>query len=945
MLKRGLAVLITILLLLSSILCVNAEDTAISDVDVSNLTSSEIPEYNNYISGKSDLFGKGDNIVLEAKEYVDSKDAQLSTAEGLKWTGGTGSVTWNFDVSDSGVYNFALEYKPMGDGTEPIEVTLFLDGKVPFAESQSLFFPRVWENDGNIRTDDLGNEFAPKVKQVDGWTICSAFDASGFVDDDLAFFLEQGSHKITLQLQSQDIEIKTISLNPVSDIPTYDEYIKSNKYSSYSGEVIPIEGENAIVRSKKSIVPLSDNSSASVEPHNAHISKINYIGSNNWSRPGDYITWEVDVPESGYYTLNFNYRQNTTINEVFYRTLKIDGKIPFAEAKSIKFKYSGSWDYSSFEDEKGEPYKIYLEKGKRVITLTVTMGPLSDICGELNSLVYDLAGFYRSIVMITGENPDANRDYNLFTQIENYEQRLNDYATKLNNILDKLYKITGSNSGSAASTLRNMLDVIERMRDNKYYAHQYKNRFYSNYSALSAWVYERSEMPIDIDAIFLSSPESSFNGRNNGFFDSLLFGAQKFLYSFVDDYNTQSDSKETLELWINWGRDQAKVLKNLISNDFTEQTGIKVNVKLTNASLLQGILSGNGPDCALQVARSEPLNLAMRGGLYDLSSFDDFDEVMKRFMPTAGVPYQYKGGSYGLPNTQTFYMLFYRKDIFNEMGLSVPQTWDEFLNTSNLLLRKNMQVGLPYTQITDMNQVNNGVGALNIFPTLLMQKNLSIYNKELTQSTLLEADTIDTFVYWTNFYNKFGFPKSYDFYNRFRIGLMPMAVVNYAQYATISAAAPEISRLWAMAPIPGFKQEDGTINRSASGGGTAAVILKDSDKVDKAWELLKWWTSTETQFSYASEIENVLGTAARHDSANIEALKKLSWGKENLSALMEQWAWVKEINEIPGSYYLARVVDQVFWNTTNGQDPYEMMAEWGKVANDEIERKCKQYGN
>ena len=60
---------------------------------------------------------------------------------------------------------------------------------------------------------------------------------------------------------------------------------------------------------------------------------------------------------------------------------------------------------------------------------------------------------------------------------------------------------------------------------------------------------------------------------------------------------------------------------------------------------------------------------------------------------------------------------------------------------------------------------------------------------------------------------------------------------------------------------------------------------------------------------------------------------------------MEQWTWVKEIPEIPGSYYLARVVDQAFWNTTNGQDPYEMMAKWGKVANDEIERKCKQYGN
>ena len=174
---------------------------------------------------------------------------------------------------------------------------------------------------------------------------------------------------------------------------------------------------------------------------------------------------------------------------------------------------------------------------------------------------------------------------------------------------------------------------------------------------------------------------------------------------------------------------------------------------------------------------------------------------------------------------------------------------------------------------------------------------------------------------------------------------MPMAIVSYTMYATLSAAAPEISQLWKMAEVPGYRREDGTIDHSVSGGGTAAIILKESKQPELAWEFIKWWTEADTQYAYASEVENILGTAARHDTANVEALKMLSWDKDNLDALLKQWAEVKEIQEIPGGYYMARVLDQAFWNTTNGEDAYETLAKWERIANAEIERKGKQYGS
>lgn len=849
-----------------------------------------------------------------------------------------------FSVPNDGEYTLKLTYNVREKINDSVEVDIKIDDTYPVSALKSVFLPVYFENDGEVRKDSEGNQFAAKVKRISGNYETKIFDSSGFINGYIPINLKKGNHTLFIKNDEPDCRILGFSFDKKEKYISYKEYINDNSdKSDYTGEKIVIEGESSNNRSKKSIVGLSDNSSPEVTPNNSVKNIVNYIGGGNWSRPGDSIEWDIDVKEEGFYNISFSYRQKYMLNEPFYRTLYIDGEVPFSEAQILEFDYNSAWSSTTFSSENSNPYKIYLTKGNHKIKLVVTMGKYAEICSNMSDIVYDLAAFYRSMVMITGENPDANRDYNLFTQIENYDGRLKSYIDSLNKILNNIVDINKSSSGTAVTNIRNMIDVLTKMRKNKYYAHEYKDRYYSNYAALSAWVYERSSMPLDINSITLSSPKEEVKNNSN-FIDKTVYSVKKFFISFVEQYNhKEANDKNSVTVWINWGRDQARVLKNLVSSDFTVNTGIKVNIKITDATILQGILSGNGPDCALQVSRSEPVNLAMRGGLYDLSEFDDYEEVNKRFVKGADEPYKYKNGCYGIPNTQSFYMLFYRTDIFEQFGLSLPDTWDDFLNISNIFLRKNMQVGLPYVQITQMAQVNSGVGALNIFPTLLLQNNISIYNKEKTGCNLSSPKAIEVFVDWTNYYNKYGFPKTYDFYNRFRVGLMPMAVANYNMYATLNAAAPEISKYWKMATIPGVKNSDGTINRSVAAGGTAAVILKDANNYESAWEFIKWWTSTDIQYEYASEIENILGTAARYETANVEALKKLDWDKENLNALLEQWKNVKEIEEIPGSYYLARVIDQAFWTTTNGEDPYETIDKWSEIANNEIVRKEKQY--
>lgn len=889
-----------------------------------------------------------DGAVCDYTEYIDnyaeanlaSETVSVGASEGVTLEE-NGSFTAEFYVTEAALYSVRLVYTTLESGNEPLAIAFKTDGTFLCEDFEYVALPRYFEDRGDIRTDSNGNEISKEITQKYGeyqYTVKNENNT-----EELKIYLDEGQHSLEITNNSEDFVLSGIFFCPPEKQISYSEY--SAKYSDVkkadSYEIL--EAENAVFKSSYNFTQLSDNSSANVNPHSASVDKVNYIGGSNWSQPGDTIEWEITVPEDGLYSLGVNYRQNYTLNTTFYRELKIDGTVPFAEAAALEFPYALNWKFIEFADENGEPYLFYLTKGTHKLSLAVTLGELSPVCDELDEITYDLASLYRSIIMITGDTPDANRDYNLFDRIVDFEASLGNYIDRLNGVNKTLTAIFGSDSVSSVSTVNAMINVIKLMLNNKYTAHRYLTQYYDNYASLSSMLMELKSMPLDIDRIYYGN---GFENVKAGLLERFAFSVKRFVLSFSDDYRTAaSKEREKITLWVNWGRDQTKVLKYLIQSDFSVKHDIDVEIKITNATLTHAALSGNGPDLQLHLSRSEPVNLAMRDALYDLSQFDDYERIASRFMPTASDCYKFENGVYALPDTQTFFMMFVRTDIFEELGLAVPKTWDEFTDTAVLLLRQNMQVGLPYTQIAEMTQVNFGVGALSIYPTLLIQNGGSLYSDDRSEIKLLSDVSIDTFTQWTNFYTKYGLPKTYDFFNRFRLGLMPMAIQSYTTYATLTAAAPEIADYWEMYELPGVVTEDGSIRNVTTGGGTGAVILSDSEHKEASWEFIKWWTSADVQYRYGFEVENILGSSARVATANVEALNKYSWRKSTLNNIMAQWEKVEEIPEVPGGYYVSRVLDQAFWNVTNaGENPKDMLMKWNDVAQTEITRKREQYG-
>lgn len=855
------------------------------------------------------------------------------------------SLTFQVQVPADSFYNIGISYMAIDESMNDIELGLQIDGAYPFAAAGGFVFPRMWkDSEAENHVDDYGNEFAAQQIPYDDYFFNTAANKSSEYAEDYLIHLTAGTHEITLLPIRGQIEIESfIFVAPATQEP----YVSPDSTAAfYDGAPIIIEGEDAAVKSSYFLAGKTDTASVIVTPHNSKRNVVNYIGGGNWKNSGDTLTWITPELEAGYYQLGFSYRQNQVIGGKTYRSLTIDGEIPFEEAKSIGFPYSDNWQQNIWMNDKGEPYLIYLSEGAHRITLEVTAGETADVRTVLMNAVAEMGDLYMDITVITGEKVDTYRDYELFSQIPDMENRLTDIRSKLITSATRLQKITGEKSGSYYSVIMNMVEVVDQMLNNKFEAHRYKKYYYDTYCSVSSVLQELRDMPLDLDKMVLTKAGEEEPFEKAGFFAGLWFSVQRFFNSFFRDYNgvTSSENTESVTVWVNWGRDQAQVLSSLVERSFTPETGIDVNIQLTNASIIQATISGEGPDCVLEQSRSQPVNLAMRGVLYDLTQFEDYQEILERFQKGAAEPYYYKEGLYALPDTQTFYMMFYRKDVFEQYGLEIPKTWADFEETSKLLARHNMTVWLNNLSATNTAQVNAGVGSNNIYPSLLLQKNISLYAEDGKSTALLTSEAMETFEYWTNFYTKLKLPITLDFYNRFRVGTSPLGIMPYTFYTTLKVAAPEIDGLWGMTEIPGTAREDGTVSHVSSGGGTGCSILQQSENPNSAWEFLKWWTSADTQRTFSNDVESILGPSGRVALANVEAISGLAWDEGMLNELLNAWENVVEIPEYPGSYYVSRSIYQAFWNVVNDQqNTKNMLMKFGREADLEIQRKWQQY--
>ena len=695
------------------------------------------------------------------------------------------------------------------------------------------------------------------------------------------------------------------------------------------------------------LYPTYDRSTSATSPSHHSRIRLNTIGQTNWQFQGQWISWKVVVPTDGWYQLGFKARQNYQQGVRAFRTLYIDDEIPFAEAELLGFSYDLQWYQFVPGSEEGDPYLFWLKAGEHTLTLECAGGPMAEVLKGMNDAVLQLNTIYRSIIMVTGITPDIYRTFYLEDEIPTLRQDLIDAKEQMEGLYDRLLEVSGKN-GSHAATVKQVAHMIETFLEEPLEIPSRIQSFKDNIESMGSILLALGQQPLELDTITVSAGTPMPEVKAT-FWEDAKFQFNSFLASFFEDYSAVGGTNEganPLTIWISHGRDQAQILKKLVDDLFTPQTGIYTNMSIVNvaagmsqSTLVQATLAGKGPDVALFTPKDTPINLAMRGALCDLSKLDGFDQMQDRFYDSAWIPYRYNGGVYAVPETQNYEMLFYRTDIFQQLELTVPQTWEEFYSCIALLQKNNLQVG-----VLETNSLNAGISSgISFFDKILLQNGGQYYTDDQKKTAFDTQIAYNAFTQWTELYTEYGLDRSFDFYNRFRTGEMPLGIMTYTLYNQLYAAAPEIRGLWAFAPVPGTQTADG-LNRAESAAGTAAIILENAADKQAAFRFVDWWTSTDIQSKFGNELEAILGIAARYDTANVQAFDNLAWSKEEAQQLKAQWASVTDIPQIPGNYFISRCLTNAFRIVVDENvNPVRTLGSYNKDMNSEIARKRKEF--
>lgn len=87
---------------------------------------------------------------------------------------------------------------------------------------------------------------------------------------------------------------------------------------------------------------------------------------------------------------------------------------------------------------------------------------------------------------------------------------------------------------------------------------------------LSTWLYDIKNMSLALDQIILASPQKEFDTPKASFLERLKFFIIRYSESYSKNSSMVTSSKDksldNIKIWVNWGRDQVKVLNSLIQD-------------------------------------------------------------------------------------------------------------------------------------------------------------------------------------------------------------------------------------------------------------------------------------------------------------------------------------------------------------------------------------------
>ncbi len=826
-------------------------------------------------------------------------------------------------------------------------------------------------------TDIMNNELRPTMVQDPEWMEYTFRDSDGFYPNGLGFVLEpneDGLIEFTLKGVNEPVAIAAFVLSPYEEPASYAQYIANLK--AQLGENIPegtsavkIETEYTVNTSTNVVYPIEDKSDALTSPTDTSRTILNTIGTEKWQTAGQWVQYKFSVDAAGMYEIFARFKQSYLDGMYVGRMLQIysadaTGNVyetaeeyaavygntagyyngtPFEEATRLRYDYGNNWQVKGLStgNADADTMQIYFEAGVvYTIRLEVTLGSMSQLISDIEEILEHLNQDYLDIIKLTGSSPDAYRDYNFYRLLPNTMIDLVIQSRALATVSETLKGDAVGAASSYTGICDKLSSLLSDMGKSEDAIAKNLSNFKSYVGSLGTFLTDAKTQPLQLDFLMVQGQSAKAPQAKAGFFKALWHELSNFFMSFIRDYNSMGAMEESdtlnagnsVNVWLAYGRDQSQVIRNLCTNDFTPDSHISVDLKLiTGGTLLPSILAGVGPDVYLGLGQSDVINYAIRGALMNIEGMEGYAEIEENFNDAAMIVLKAVDAdgvehTYGLPETQSFPMMFVRTDILTNLDIEIPKTWEEIYVAQSVLESNNMEIGVSTE-----------------YQIFLYQMRGELFADNGMRINLDSEIGLKAFETMCNMFTQYSFPYKYEAANRSRPGEMPIVISCYTGlYNQLKVFATEIDGCWTFVPLPGYGSPEN--NQSISAVSAAVMIKKDDSDYKNAWEFMKWYTDAPCQSSYATEMVAILGDSAKHSTANKEALLSMPWTYEEYVEVAKQFNNLASVPNYPGYYIIGRYTNFAFLSAYNDDaDPKSELLSYINIINKEITRKREEF--
>lgn len=301
-------------------------------------------------------------------------------------------------------------------------------------------------------------------------------------------------------------------------------------------------------------------------------------------------------------------------------------------------------------------------------------------------------------------------------------------------------------------------------------------------------------------------------------------------------------------------------------------TGNDEYTKLQNA-----IKAGSGGPDVVQVEYYAFPQFALTDSLLDLAPYG-FGDLEEDYTASTWGSVTVDDAIYGLPQDSGPMALFYNKTVFDEAGIEVPATWDDYIAAAEKL-----HAADPTKYIT------NDIGDAGFTTSMIWQAGGKPFQAEGTDVTvdlqdegskkwadtwnqLVENDLVAPYGSWSD-----------EWFQGLGNGSIATLVIGAWMPGNLESGAPDGSGDWRVAPMPTY---DGGEAATAENGGGGQAVLKQSENPELAAGFLWWLNNSDESIELFLEAGGFPATTAQLSSEEFLADAPEYFGGQKINEVL-----------------------------------------------------------